>query len=255
MQFLNYFQRLWFNEKEAKIFLALYKLGSQPASTIAKYVNIERTSVYKILQKLAKQDVVSVSEKNGIKNFFISDISILKKYVNKKIDDFKSLDSEFESIKTELSQFDTNLSSSIPKITIYDGIDGVKNIYSDIYALIEEKSYISIKFFASNLFESRSWEKSNLKNYTDDFFEKLNKDKIFVDTFLWNGIMVMESMWKAVQIHELENLPASNSSINMFIVGQVVYIIIFKDIPSAIKIDSKELAYSMHFIFEKVKID
>ena len=157
MQFLNYFQRLWFNEKEAKIFLALYKLGSQPASTIAKYVNIERTSVYKTLLKLAKADLVSISEKNGIKNFFISDISILKKYVNKQIDEFQNLDDEFESVKTELSQFDSTLSSSIPKITIYDGIDGVKNIYSDIYALIEEKSYISIKFFASNLFESYGW--------------------------------------------------------------------------------------------------
>jgi len=136
--------------------LALYKLGSQPASTIAKYVNIERTSVYKTLLKLAKADLVSISEKNGIKNFFISDISILKKYVNKQIDEFQNLDDEFESVKTELSQFDSTLSSSIPKITIYDGIDGVKNIYSDIYALIEEKSYISIKFFASNLFESRS---------------------------------------------------------------------------------------------------
>jgi len=61
-----------------------------------------------------------MSEKNGIKNFFISDISILKKYVNKQIDDFKNLDNEFESIKTELSQFDSTLSSSIPKITIYD---------------------------------------------------------------------------------------------------------------------------------------
>jgi len=156
MQFLNYFQRLGFNEKEAKIFLALYKLGSQPASTIAKYVNIERTSVYKILLKLSKVDLVSISEKNGVKNFFISDISILKKFVAGKIDDFQNLDNEFESIKTELSQFDTSLSSSIPKITIYDGVDGVKNIYSDIYSLIEEKSYISIKFFASNLFESKS---------------------------------------------------------------------------------------------------
>lgn len=49
MNFLNFFTQLGFSAKEAEIFLTLYKLGTKPASTIAKHLNIERTNVYKTL--------------------------------------------------------------------------------------------------------------------------------------------------------------------------------------------------------------
>ncbi|MBO7505557.1 hypothetical protein J6T66_05560 [bacterium] len=43
--------------------MALYKLGSKPASTIAKYVQLERTYVYKILMKMVDEGIVLTSEK------------------------------------------------------------------------------------------------------------------------------------------------------------------------------------------------
>ncbi len=81
MKFYNYFESLGFNHKEAEIYLALYKLGIQPASVIAKYINIERTYVYKVLIDLSHKNLVSITDKNGVKHFYIPDISILKKYI------------------------------------------------------------------------------------------------------------------------------------------------------------------------------
>lgn len=253
MQFTRYFKELGFNEKEANIFLNLYKLWTQPASVIAKYSKLERTYVYKALLKLCDENLVSTTTKNGIKYFFIPDIWILKKYVKQKQNEYKKMEEDYQSIEIELSQFNKEYRSNIPKITIFDNIDWLKNIYDDIYNYIISKRFLSIKLFASNTFESSwSWN-SIVKSYREDFFNKLKENNIILDTFLWNWISLMENLWKTSNINELQNLPASNSSINIIIAWNVVYIIIFKDIPTSIKIDSEELAFSMHFILEHLK--
>jgi hypothetical protein len=65
----------------------------------------------------------------------------------------------------------------------------------------------------------------------------------------------MEQISKTTNIQNLNQLPAGNSTINMFIVGWTVYLIIFKENPFGIKIDSKDFANVMHFMFEKLQLD
>ncbi|MDD5769461.1 MAG: helix-turn-helix domain-containing protein [Candidatus Gracilibacteria bacterium] len=253
MQFTKYFKELGFNEKESIIFLNLYKLGTQPASVIAKYSNLERTYVYKVLLKLCDENLVSTTTKNGVKSFFIPDINILKKYVKQKQNNYKKLEEDYQNIETELLQFNKEYKSNIPKITIFDNIDGLKNIYEDIYNYVKQKNFLSIKFFASNTFESNGSGNEIVKNIREIFFQRLNENKIILDTFLGNGISLMENLGKTNNILDLQNLPASNSSINIIIAGSMVYIIIFKDIPTSLKIDNEELAFSLHFILEHLK--
>ena len=78
--FEKYFKNLWFTEKEARIFKALYTLWTKPASTVAKYLGMERTSVYKILGKLTEENIVYETNKWWIKHFFIPNIDVLKTY-------------------------------------------------------------------------------------------------------------------------------------------------------------------------------
>ena len=59
----EYFSNLGLSEKQTEIFLSLYKLGSQPASIIAKHIDMDRTTVYKTLVFLAKENLVSITEK------------------------------------------------------------------------------------------------------------------------------------------------------------------------------------------------
>jgi hypothetical protein len=50
-----------------------------------------------------------------------------------------------------------------------------------------------------------------------------------------------------------EQIPASNSAVNIYLVGQIIYIIIFKDSPFGIKIESSDLANTLDFLFDKVE--
>ncbi len=254
MKFNEYFRELGLNKKETEIYLSLYKLGSQPASTIANHANIERTYTYKALIKFTKMWIIAATTKSGVKHFFVDDVHKLKKYVENQRLRYESMENDFESIASELAQYDNKLAGNIPKIALYDGSDGIENIYNNILSELESSGYMSIKFFASNLVYSAWSANRQLKKSSEDFFDTLAKNKIHIDTFLGNGIMLMESIWKTVHVDEMKSLPADNSSINIFIVWKILYIIIFKDIPIAIKIESPELAETLHFLFENVVI-
>lgn len=95
MDFRRFFTQLGFNDKEAEIFLALYKLGSKPASSIASYLKMERTSVYKILLKLTQEGVVVETKIRGVTHFFIPEIHILKKYMLAKKEELQHLEDNF----------------------------------------------------------------------------------------------------------------------------------------------------------------
>lgn len=252
MQFYDYFESLGFTHKEAEIYLALYKLGIQPASVIAKYVDIERTYVYKVLTALAQKNLVSITDKNGVKNFFIPDISILKRYIENERTKYEKMHDEFASIEVELQSHKQWETRNTPKISLYEGGEGVKNCYEDIANELLEHGYRSCKLFASNTISSRSGKSDTINQYASDFLTKMEKEWLTIDALLGNGIWLMESIGQAQNIDELRNLPATNESIQIFIAGGVVYILIFREIPFAMKIASDELAGALHFLLEQI---
>ena len=255
MKIKEYFKNIWLKQKEIDIFLALYKLGLNPASSISKYLNMERTYVYKTLLKLTKLNLVLETSKSWIKHFYIPDSHVIERFVNKKIEKYSYLMQDFTNIKTQLEQYkqDEN-KSSIPKITIFDWIDGIENLYNDIYENIVKNWYISIKLLSTNTFDTQTSLNMNLKEKSKSLFKRLAEKNVTVETYLWNGISTMEEIVKTTKIENLFDLPASNSAINIFVVGKVTYFIIYKKNPFWIKVDSEDLSWAMHFIFDKLDV-
>lgn len=249
----EYFSQLWLNNKEIDIFLTLYKFWTTRASTIAKYLNLERTNVYKILLSLVDLWIVITTSKWWVKNFY-TDISLIKRYVEKKQAEAKKLESNLDLMISHL-QKTKNIESKLPKITIFDWETWVKNSYNDIFENISKKWYIQIKLFASNTFESQTSLQNEIKIQSNKFYSKLKDIWVNVETFLWNWIMIMENISKTTQIDSLNELPASNSAVNIFLVWKIIYIMIFKENPFCIKIDSEDLAYTMHFLFDNLRVE
>lgn len=252
MDIYNYFEQLWFNKKETLIFSTLYKLWLQPASVIANSTWFERTYVYKVLLKFVKIGFIIESLKWWTKNFFISDLNYIKKYIVKENEKIKFLEQEFNNLE-EIFEKEKIYSLWAPKIQTFEWINWLEKIYKDIFEYILQKWYISIKFFTSNINESESNTNDKIKKIWIAFFEKLKNNKINVEAYLWNGISLMENLSYTNKLENLYDLPAWNSSINIYIVWQILYIITFKEKPIWLKIDNVELWNTMHFIFENLK--
>jgi Sugar-specific transcriptional regulator TrmB len=253
MKFHEYFRELWFSEKEAEIYFSLYKLGMQPASTVAKYAGFERTYVYKVLIEFAQKNLVTVTTKWWVKYFFIPDISVLGSYVEDEEIKIQKLRKDFDVVALELKSHKKWAEQNIPKITLYEWAEGIKNCYNDIFHSLEKSGYRSCQLFASNTLNSRSGKSSIVDIYAWEFFDKMKAWGYQIEATLWNGIWLMETLWKVVDIDAIRDLPAANESIQILITWENVSIIIFREIPFGIKISSNELAQVFHFLLGHIQ--
>lgn len=251
MNSINLLKSFGLTEIQSEIFLFLYKYWSKPASTVSQAIGIERTNTYKSLQVLVRKWFIAETNKNWIKHFFIANKDI---FTNKLEEQKKDLEEQFKKLpelKEALSRLDEKRVSSLPKMRFFEWKSGIKNLFDDIYHILIKKELLVIKMFWSNTFDSQSNSTINLSDYAWDFLEKLSNIWIYIDAYLWNWILILESIFKTNNFDNIWNLPADNASINLFIVWDIIYITIFKQVPFGLKIESMELANILHFLLKQ----
>lgn len=239
-------------ETQADVFIFLYKYWAKSASTVAQAVGWERTNIYKILKRMLSKWIISEITKSGTKHFFIADKKVLWNKIEKEYEIAKKKKKKVDNLERELKKLEEESYWDRPKITFFEWLDWLDQIYSNMYNEIEDLNYMQIKMFASNTLDN----KSNFKfsDYGEKFLNKLSKKKISIEAYLWNGVMLLENIVKTYNTDVIKNIPAQNSTINTFIFWDFVYVIIFKQTPFAIKIENEEFAWMMHFLLEKVNI-
>ncbi len=252
-QLINILKDFWLNEKQSEIFIYLYKYWAKPASTVANAIGWERTNIYKALKKMWTSGILSEITKRGVKHFFITDKKIFSHQLEQEKREIEVKKEKLPYLQSELEKLEEEKVSDRPNISFYEGVDEIWQLFENIYSEIIANNYLAIKMFASNTLESKS--SSKIHNFTPDFFEKLNQEKISIEAYLWNGIMLFENIIKTYDSDILKDLPAGNSAINTFIFWDFVYIIIFKEIPFGIKIRNPEFAQMMHFLLKKANLN
>ncbi|MCK4590012.1 MAG: helix-turn-helix domain-containing protein [Nanoarchaeota archaeon] len=115
---------LGLSEGEAKVYLALLKLGPSPVGVITKKTGQHRTTIYDFLDHLLEKGLVSHSTKEGVKIYKVAHPSRLMDFLKEKEDHLNQIMSElnklYEYKKEELS------------IEVYGGKEGHKallNLY------------------------------------------------------------------------------------------------------------------------------
>jgi len=106
--------------KEAKLYLKLLEFGSAPASTLAKSLGENRTSTYSLLNAMIRKGFVSFFKKGPVKYFAATSPNILVEHFFDNANQLKSLLPELMAI--------TNQHQQKPKITFYEGVEGIKQI-------------------------------------------------------------------------------------------------------------------------------
>lgn len=134
-------------DKEAEVYMALISTpGVQPASLIAKKAGLNRTTTYKTLNRLADKGLAIKSMKHGIVCFYTEDPEkSLESLLNNKRKALESLKDRFMGMLPELKDLQTQ-ELIIPKMRIYEGIEGVKRVYDD--TLVEDNNISA--FYASD---------------------------------------------------------------------------------------------------------
>jgi predicted transcriptional regulator len=124
-------QKLNLNEKEARVFLSLVKIGKAPVSAVGRESGITRTHIYDLVQSLVEKGLVSEIEERGIKNYEAVDHAGLLAFVSKEQKELQSLEKELMQKASEFNALQVGKQQKT-KVRFFDGVEGVRNIYEEI---------------------------------------------------------------------------------------------------------------------------
>lgn len=118
------------DDKEAKVFLACLELGGENVLTIAKKANINRVATYEALENLIKKGLVSTFTKGKRTNYTATDPERLQYLLDQEKSALAKKEEIFGKLLPELKSI-FNFAENKPKVTYYEGKEGVKTIQAD----------------------------------------------------------------------------------------------------------------------------
>lgn len=158
------------SSKEIKAYLKLLEFDGIGANTLAKNINENRTSTYSLLQSMQKKGLVTFFKNKNIKYFSAINPKIL-------VDHFYDGANQLKSFLPELLAI-TNKHGQKPKITFYEGVEGIKQIGE---MLLEVPCSVRESFMGV---DEKTIHPEIKKYYEEDFINRRIEKKI-----LYRGIV------------------------------------------------------------------
>lgn len=218
-----------FSEKEIDVYLALLDLGFSVVSDIAEKTEINRSTVYVILDSLTKRGLVSIAEHRGVKMYN----SIPPEQLVKHFEDVAKQYKELSGLAKELlpkMKAENKIKKSGPAVRFFEGPEGMKTVYEDALSSLE-----TIRAYASN----RKDDKITPENY----YDRLTKKNIKVK------LLLPETAEARELIEREQGKQAVNFSPNISIYDNKVVLMAPAE-NFALIIESKELSDSLKKAFD-----
>ncbi len=116
-------KEIGFNQPQIDVYLKILQLGEARASEIAQKTQIKRTTTYSILEELIKKGLLSKTLRRKVTYYVAEHPSKLKSQLEERLDRLSEITPQLEAVY--------NTGGSIPKIKFYEGVEGIKTVYSD----------------------------------------------------------------------------------------------------------------------------
>ena len=127
-------QKLNFDKKEAKVYLALLELGEAGIEQIAKKSGIKRTTVYHVIDSLKENGYIEMA-KAGKKTLYYAQNP---KKINEVLNEKKAV---LDKVLPGLLSI-TNSIEKKPRIRFYEGTEGIREIYKDTLKYKEQEMLV-----------------------------------------------------------------------------------------------------------------
>ncbi len=131
------------SQKEARVYLTLLEMGTALVTDVAKKANMNRSTSYVILESLAKNGLVSITERRNIRLYTPAPPERIILNLENNAKKYIELISSMKSVLPELKSMHSG-SGPKPKIQFFEGTEGIKTAYEDTLTSKE-----TIRAFAS----------------------------------------------------------------------------------------------------------
>ncbi len=223
-----------FSDKKTKVYLTLLELGEASVASIAAMAQLKRTTVYSILPELQSEGHVSLVKRSGKKTYFIEDPRNLKVSLEERA---KMIDSVIPHLQSLHNVFPYKT-----KITLYEGVGGIKDIYREVVNSVAPGDTI-LSYTGMTDFQRVFPEEIG-----DYYVKERVKKKIINRTITTDSIEAKK--WKARAKEELREVKIIKDSAHAFsgdmkIFANKVAFLSYKENFMGVIIESKEIS-AMH---------
>lgn len=233
--------------KEHKVYLELLKIGTGKAGVLAKKTELNRTSVYDILESLGRKGIISSYRKGSQTYFSATDPHRLLSYLEQEKAD-KVADIEANKVRLEalLPQFISlqDISPNRPKVQFFEGEKGILEAYEDT---LTSRGPILAYANVATMHEG-------LPNFFPQYYKRRAAKKIFIRGICpQNEITYERHKHDQEEMREIRFLPNAEMTFSpeVNIYNNKMLIASWKE-KMAIIIESKELADLQKLAFELV---
>ena len=244
-------EQIGLQKKQAAIFLATLEYGPKPASTIAQLCSTERSYTYKTLEKMLDMQLVQQIQSQWVKHYYIENIDVIDRYITRQEQQFGGLHDLYEESKQDLHELTQRTSPYIPKISQFSWVDGISNRYTDMINEIAEQNVLMITSMITHLFDSHVTQFRTLHDRYQEFLEQLTNVWVHKQTIVGNGSLVIESFAKMTSRQAW--VVVWNQSIQLWIVGDCLYIGLFREIPYGLKMKSLDMVNLLQSMIDKLQ--
>ena len=124
--FRNYFAKLGLEQEIADIYLSLYSNGPQNISALSRSSGIERTRIYRLIDKLLDSNLVELEMQNKRGLIKAAPISNLRLLINQRQEKLKNLTDELELLEQTMSR--SSLSHANTRVQFFFGAAGIRQM-------------------------------------------------------------------------------------------------------------------------------
>ncbi|MFA6171214.1 MAG: helix-turn-helix domain-containing protein [Patescibacteria group bacterium] len=116
-------KQIGLNEKQAQIYVACLELGETSIKEIAKKSGVKRTTIYDFIDDMVNSGFIKQTVKGKKKRYVATEPDELKIVIKKR-------EALLSQILPQLNLIN-NVDRTKPKIWFYNGVEGLKEVYSD----------------------------------------------------------------------------------------------------------------------------
>lgn len=231
-------KQLNFSDKESTVYLALLEIGSGKANDLAKKTNLNRTTVYDILETLMQRGLVS-KYKKGAGTFFNALepkhlLTYLDREKEEKVKEIEKQKIKVSELLPQLISLQGVYGKNKPKVQFFEGEKGMREAYEDT---LKSKEIILAYANVQTMHEG-------LPNFFPEYYKRRAAGKIYIRAiFPRNKLSVERAKLNQEEMRDTRFLPENEMTFSpeVNIYNNKIMIASWKE-KIAIIIESKELA-------------
>ncbi len=222
-------QELGFSEREAKVYLAMLELGETTVGPIASKTRIQHSKIYQTLEKLIDRGLVRFIIKSKTKYFSAQDPKQIINLLQDKERSFLEILPNLEKRK----EFAKEQQVAI----VYEGYKAIKTMFDVILDSLNKNSFYYVFAFRHEYIES-----DIAKNFLRQIHIKLAEKEVD-DRLIAHFSVKKEFINNYGDIKNIKSrFTEMNLPLGLMIINNKVINWIWSERPTAIEIDSKQIA-------------